>query len=440
MLAPVRRFFTFLVLAWGLSALAHAQAPALAPLDLSSATIVVAGDATARERTAATMLLEEVGKRTRAPWTIAERAAAGPVIHVGRLASLRRGPLASRLAGPAPGAEGYRIATSPDGVVVAGADERGVLFGVGRLLRALEISRDRVVLPASLDVTETPAVAIRGHQLGYRPKTNSYDGWDVPQWEQYIRDLAVFGTNAIELIPPRSDDAADSPHFPRPQMEMMVEMSRLADTYGLDVWVWYPALDDSYTTEPDVARALAEWADVLKRLPRLDAIFVPGGDPGHTEPSVMFRLLERQTASIRAFHPRMAMWMSPQGFTAQWMETFYGLMTRQPAWLTGIVIGPQNRDSLATVRKRIPPRYKLRRYPDITHTIRTPSIPCRSGTWRTRARSTASRSTRARSTRRRHFQRWLSVSPQVSSPTRKAATTTSTRSCGARSGGTPGPT
>jgi hypothetical protein len=66
----------------------------------------------------------------------------------------------------------------------------------------------------------------------------------------------------------------------------------------------------------------------------------------------------------------MTMWMSPQGFTAEWMETFYGLMAKQPAWLTGLAIGPQNRDSLATVRKRIPKQYHLRRYPDITHTIR----------------------------------------------------------------------
>ena len=35
-------------------------------------------------------------------------------------------------------------------------------------------------------------------------------------WEQYIRDLAVFGCNAVELIPPRSDDDADSPLFPLP--------------------------------------------------------------------------------------------------------------------------------------------------------------------------------------------------------------------------------
>jgi len=38
-------------------------------------------------------------------------------------------------------------------------------------------------------------------------------------WEQYIRDLVIFGTNAIELIPPISDDDADSPHFPMEPMK-----------------------------------------------------------------------------------------------------------------------------------------------------------------------------------------------------------------------------
>ncbi len=370
MIAPVRSSLALLLWLGAAAPPVCAQGAAARPLDLTSATIVVAADATPRERTAATMLLEEVQRRSLARWTLADRADSGPAIHVGRLASLRRGPLAARLAGATPGAEGYRLAATADGLIVAGADDRGVLFGVGRLLRALEIGHTRVVLPAPLDVTETPVVAVRGHQLGYRPKTNSYDGWDERQWEQYIRDLAVFGTNAIELIPPRSDDAADSPHFPRPQMETMVTMSRLADKYGLDVWVWYPALDDDYTTEPNVAKAVAEWEGVLKQLPRVDAVFVPGGDPGHTEPSVMFGLLEKQTANLRRFHPRLTMWLSPQGFTAQWMETFYGLMAKQPTWLAGIVIGPQNRDSLATVRKRIPPQYRLRRYPDITHTIR----------------------------------------------------------------------
>lgn len=342
-------------------------------LDLTTAVIDVGASASAREREAAQLLADVVHERTRLTWRIVEGSAPAdvPVIELGTLARLGQRAGADVGAGrPAPGREGYHLVSTSRGVTVRGADERGVLFGVGRLLRALDMRRNRVTVPAALALTETPVVDVRGHQLGYRPKTNSYDGWDVPQWRRYMRDLAVFGTNAIELIPPVSDDAADSPHFPRPQMEMMVEMSRLADQLGLDVWIWYPALDKDYTTDAQITRAVAEWTDVFRRLPRVDAVFVPGGDPGHTEPGVMFALLDRQTAALRQHHPRATMWMSPQGFTSEWMETFYGLMAKQPAWLTGIVIGPQNRDSIATVRKRIPTHYRIRRYPDITHTIR----------------------------------------------------------------------
>lgn len=348
-----------------------APAATATALDLTTAVVELGTAPSARERAAAELLVDEVARRTRRRWPVVEQAAAGDrAIRLRTAARLDEPAQAAVQSLTAPGREGYRIASRPDGVVIAGADERGVLFGVGRLLRTLELRPGRAVLPAPLAVSETPVVDVRGHQLGYRPKTNSYDGWDVPQWRQYIRDLAVFGTNAIELIPPVSDDAADSPHFPRPQIEMMVEMSRLADELGLDVWIWYPALEKDYTTAPQVTRAVAEWEDVFRQLPRVDAVFVPGGDPGHTEPSVMFDLLAQQTPALRRHHPQATMWMSPQGFTSEWMETFYDLMARQPAWLTGIVIGPQNRDSIATVRKRIPTQYRIRRYPDITHTIR----------------------------------------------------------------------
>src|SRR5262249_60478476 len=141
-------------------------------------------------------------------------------------------------------------------VLVAGNGSRGVLFGIGRLLRALRVRPGRVSLPDALDLVSAPRYPLRGHQLGYRPKTNSYDGWDLAQWERYIRDLAAFGTNAIELIPPRSDDDADSPHFPLPPIEMMAGMSRLAADYGLDVWIWYPAMDPDYSDPRTVESAL----------------------------------------------------------------------------------------------------------------------------------------------------------------------------------------
>jgi hypothetical protein len=152
-------------------------------------------------------------------------------------------------------------------------------------------------------------------------------------------------------------------------MQMMVEMSRLAKEYGLECWIWYPAMDPDYSNPATVEAALREWGEVFRQLPRIDAVFVPGGDPGHTEPRYLMALLEKQTANLRKYHPKATMWVSPQGFNAPWMEQFFGLMDQQPSWLTGIVFGPQVRVNLPELRQRIPKRYPIRFYPDITHSV-----------------------------------------------------------------------
>ncbi len=341
-----------------------AIAPAAIAADLTHATVVAPANLSGPERKAVALLIDSVRERTRLTWpSVAASPGAGQAV-----VTIQRAPAGT----PLP-PEGYRLRTFDNGgapgVQIVGNDERGVLFGVGGLLRALEMRRDSVTLPGTLDIQTAPKYALRGHQLGYRPKTNAYDAWSVPMWESYIRDLAVFGANAIELIPPRSDDAADSPHFPLPPMQMMVEMSRLAKEYGLQCWIWYPAMDPDYSKPTTVEAALREWAEVFRQLPRIDAVFVPGGDPGHTEPRYLMSLLEKQTASLRKYHPKATMWVSPQGFNAPWMEQFFGLMDQQPAWLSGIVFGPQVRVNLPELRQRIPKRYPIRFYPDITHSV-----------------------------------------------------------------------
>src|SRR5207302_6800522 len=272
------------------------------------------------------------------------------------------------------GPEGYRIRVKrgkgPSLVFVVGNDARGVLFGVGHLLRALRMKSGVVTLPDDFNVATAPRYRLSGHQLGYRPKTNSYDAWDVARWEQYIRDLVVFGCNAIELIPPRSDDDSNSPHFPLPTMEMMVAMSRLANEYGLDVWIWYPAMDRDYADLKTVEFALKEWGEVFKKLPRIDAVFVPGGDPGHTQPKYLMALLEKQTKVLHQYHPKAQMWVSPQAFTQEWLDEFIEILQKeQPAWLSGVVFGPQVRINLPRLRELVPKRYPIRRYPDITHSL-----------------------------------------------------------------------
>lgn len=350
----------------------------LCALDLRNAVVVSPAESSSREQKAVQLLVEEFEKRTGLllPAMTAWPTSNIPVIAVGNQAALAKfcGPYSKELLAvrQAAGPEGFRLcikrgAANP-GVFIIGDDERGVLFGVGRLLRELHLQNGSATLADELDITTAPKYALRGHQLGYRPKTHSYDAWDLPVWEQYIRDLAVFGCNAIELIPPRSDDAADSPHFPRPPLEMMAGMSRLADAYGLDVWAWYPALDSDYSDPKTVEFALNEWAAVFAKLPRLDAVFVPGGDPGRTPPKLLMPLLERQTTNLHRFHPQAQMWVSPQGFTQQWWDDFLAIVQQeQPSWLTGIVFGPQVRLDTAKLRALLPAKYQLRHYPDITH-------------------------------------------------------------------------
>lgn len=336
----------------GVLALLFAAAAAqAAAVDLTHASLIAPDAASPREKKALTMLLEETASRSRIRWK--PEPGGKPPIRITRQAALPP--------------EGFHLRITASAVSIEASDERGILFGVGRLLREMRMSRDRISAP-ELDVTSAPKYAIRGHQLGYRPKTNSYDGWTVPMWEQYIRDLAVFGTNTVELIPPRSDDDPDSPHFPLPPLEMMVEMSRLLDEYGLDVSIWFPAMDPDYSNPEVVRRAVTEWEQIFRALPRIDSVFVPGGDPGHTQPKHLLALLEKQTEALHRYHPKAKMWVSPQSFNAAWMAEFLTILDQQqPQWLSGVVYGPQTAMRLADLRARVPRRYPIRNYPDITH-------------------------------------------------------------------------
>ena len=326
-------------------------------LDLTRAVVVAPASFSGPESKAVLMLIEEIEKRTqiRLERRTSPAADSGPSIRI------------QRASAAGAGREGYRISIAGKTVSITGNDARGVLFGVGYLLRTLHLAKHYIAVPSSLSVSTVPKYPLRGHQLGYRPKTNSYDGWTLPMWEQYIRDLAVFGTNAIELIPPRSDDAADSPHFPLPQIDTMIGMSRICDEYGLDVWIWYPAMDENYADLKTVEFALNEWGEVFKKLPRVDAVFVAGGDPGHTQPRYLMNLLEKQTANLHRYHAKATMWVAPQSFTEEWMNEFLEIVRTEPKWLSGIVYGPQTRLSLPQLRAAIPKKYPLRHYPDITH-------------------------------------------------------------------------
>ncbi len=123
-------------------------------------------------------------------------------------------------------------------------------------------------------------------------------------------------------------------------------------------------MDEDYTDPATVEFALKEWGEVFQRLPRIDAVFVPGGDPGKAPPRILMPMLAQQQRQLVKFHPQAKMWISPQGFTGEWMEQFLGMLRQEsPDWLFGVVHGPWIHIPVPEFRKMIPEQIRPAQLP-----------------------------------------------------------------------------
>ena len=346
--------------------LAARAADAAVEADLTHAVVVVrTGDLPNAEKMAATVLVDEVEKRTGIRWaTATTEPEAGPAIVITSLDPGKANTVEDRRQ------EGYRLhvdSSGPDRTVVriTGADGRGALFGAGRLLRTLNWRKGAVSVPSDLDMAVAPAYPIRGHQLGYRHTANSYDAWDAQQYEQYIRELVIFGANTIEAIP---FQGSASPVMPLPREEMNLKIAEICEKYDVDHWIWTPAefdLNDTARRQQELDRH----EEFYRNCVRLDAVFFPGGDPGNNHPKLVMPFLKDLAERLRKHHPDAGMWLSLQGFNEEQVDYFYGYIEEHaPPWLAGVVAGPSS-PPIPETRKRLPAPYRLRSYPDITHTV-----------------------------------------------------------------------
>ncbi|MDQ6477263.1 hypothetical protein [Dyadobacter sp. LHD-138] len=348
-------------------------------LSFKNAVIIVSPNVTSpMKETAAKVLSEEISKRSGSALPIvgAWPKSGIPVIALALSSdsdlSGKPTPAKKDQNSPEFKTEGYRILTdvSEKGNVtwIIGADARGLLFGAGWLLRNLRMAAGTVQLDEKADFASSPAYPIRGHQLGYRTTANTYDAWSTAQFDQYIRELAIFGTNAIEGIPFQEGEAP-SPHFKIPSAEMRIRMSEMCQKYDMDYWVWTPATFDLKNNEKRQAE-LEMHEEFYKKAPRLDHIFFPGGDPGDNHPSNVMPFLKELQSRLVKYHPNAKMWISLQGFSVEQIDYFYQYLAKEkPLWLEGVVSGPGS-PPMAETRYRLAKQYKHREYPDITHQIR----------------------------------------------------------------------
>lgn len=260
--------------------------------------------------------------------------------------------------------EAFRIDRQAATISISAAGTRGFVYGAGWLLR----HSDNLALSLSAPVSDKPQQSIRGTQIGCRFKNNSYDAWTPAMLRRRIEDFALWGANRIQIISPRSDDAPISPLMPVPPEQAVRDMAQVTHALGLDVAIFYPLLGDYDGGAADAAEART-LAAFLKTLPALDALYFPGGDPGHTSPERLFPLLDRLSKTLRARFPKAELLLSTQGFDAKDLVALDGALARRPNWLTAIFVGPQTRESAAAHLRRLAGRYPVELYPDTAHAM-----------------------------------------------------------------------
>jgi len=310
---------------------------------------------------AARVLIEEVKNRTGLNWQV---SAAAPSAGGARII-LAVLPRADETSG-----DGFRLSVDAKvpAVEIVGNGPRGVLFGVGHLLRKSQWRWHSLELPRTAQTETVPKYPLRGHQLGYRHRANSYDKWDERQYEQYIRELALFGANSIENIPTEGGRASD--HMVLSRQAMNTRLSQICAQYGLDFWMWIPAPFDLKDADRRAA-SLVEHDTIYRTCPRVDHVFFPGGDPGNNHPREVLSYLAEVAEVLKKHHPDAKIWLSMQGFHGQEVEyVFDWLENDDPRdWLGGLVAGPGS-PPIPQTRARLAGHYGLRHYPDINHVVR----------------------------------------------------------------------
>ncbi|MFC4094282.1 alpha-glucuronidase family glycosyl hydrolase [Euzebyella saccharophila] len=344
-------------------------------LDLSKAVVIISsGVDKTMQATLFAVLTEEIAKRTGFNLHKGDATDAKTVIKMAlqrEIDLFESSKVPSFLLETSLKKEGFRlyheVLEDQDVLWIVGADERGLLYGIGKLLRIAQLSRDKFTLEKGIKLVSEPEYPLRGHQFGYRNTANSWDAWTVEQFDQHFREQILFGANSFENIP--FQEAGSSPHFKVHPQEMEVALSEICQKYGVDYWVWTPAPKD--LTEANAhEEGFIQQEAFYARTPKLNAVFVPGGDPGENHPSVLIPYLKDLATILHKYHPEAGIWVSLQGFNEEKTSYFFEYLQKEkPDWLAGLVNGPSS-PPLDFEREQLPEKYAYRFYPDITHTVR----------------------------------------------------------------------
>lgn len=260
----------------------------------------------------------------------------------------------------------YAIDINDIGITISAVGIRGFIYGIGLLLRKTEFRKNKIYLTEDISGTYSPYMQIRGHQLGWRTTANSYEAWTVDEYIQYMKELMFFGCNIFEHTV--FDDKPENRNklMKYTQKEFTRECSERAKQLDIDVSFWYP------NDEKCIAESVKDRVEFFENITNAHVYFPPGGDPGEFEADEFINRTKEISKAIKKIHPDIKVYpsaQSPHGM-GTWGDVFINEMEKLPEEIDGIITGPNCAMPLHDLRKRLPAKYPIRLYPDITHNVR----------------------------------------------------------------------
>ena len=261
----------------------------------------------------------------------------------------------------------YSITYTDNVLTFSASGIRGFIFAYSHFLRKCEFNNGKLILTQSIFGLHTPKKPIRGHQVGYRTTPNTYDAWDYEQYYNYYLDMMAFTTNTCEHIPYEKGVSKRNCLMKYDEEEFLIEASRLADTLDMDVSLWHPNCD-----EETIDEAVSRRQKLYKKVPRINYLFIPGGDPGEFYADEFMERTKRISKVLKESHKNALVYPSAQAphKYRDWGDKLIEELQKEPAEIDGLIMGPNHAFPMHELRAKTPQKYPMRFYPDITHNVR----------------------------------------------------------------------
>ena len=280
-----------------------------------------------------------------------------------------------------PGPEGFlliRSANIEDGIAIAaGVDDRGVVYGVGEILRRMDCDDSRFDFPSNLSIRTAPAFEIRGTQFDQGGKMLTLTGarrWTFEEQKRVILDYMLAGANTFNVSVGLKPDDSLFQFFKDFDLKTIVHYSANAGS-GKPEWEARESIGRRGYLCPSIPEArerlLQQCENAFKNSVAFDYVRFPAGDGGGCECDrcdpygrTLMHLCEDYAKIIHRYHPGAEIFVTNQKLDNDDDLAIFKYLNEKPrSWLRALCYGPGSDAMTWQQGRRQTHRMDLFRYP-----------------------------------------------------------------------------